>query len=318
MPTFKARVESIIGTVSSTANLDIWLSSGAKFVLVQIPAQKLYQYAQAISFTTSVALWNRKLVNISVGGYTAKEVPLGKQTQVADSGSIHYATALTPAYLVQGNNLYVYPTGTSSILLAINYPDVVNTDLNIVNFPPELEDAVVYYACITGLLQRSFDKLTTDMASISFAVPTAPTAISGAITMTATLPVYNPPVADYLTSYGITYTRTDEDFEKANAELQIQQLNLSKYNEDIQNANAQFQADITKYTTELTKEKAETDLEIQQYLARVQNYANQVQYESQRIGALIAKVKAFIEVNNALSSTLQSQMMALIQGYING
>ena len=319
MATFKSRIEAIIGTGDSTGNLDIWLTSGAKFVLIQIPSQKLLPYAQTISYTSgSVALWNRKFIGVTVGGYTPILIPPGKETQVADATSIHYATALTPAYLIKGNNLYSYPAATTGILLAINYPEVTNTDSSIANFPPELEDAVVYYACITGLLQRSIAKVTSDMASLSFTSVTPPTAPTGTIAMTIAIPTFNMPVADFSLINAGTYTRTDEDLEKAATELQIQQSALAKYNEDIQNANAQFQADITRYSTELTKEKAETDLELQQYIAKVQKYAAEVQTESQRITALIGKVKSFVEVNTALSSTLQSQMMALIQGYING
>ena len=319
MATFKARIEAIIGTGDSTGNLDIWLTSGAKFVLIQIPAQKLLSYAQTVSYTGgSVALWNRKFISVTVGGYSPILIPPGKETQVADSTSIHYATALTPAYLVKGNMVYSYPTSSSGILHAINYPEVTNTDSGIANFPPELEDAVVYYACITGLLQRSSAKITSDMASLSFASVTPPTAPTGTIAMTISIPTFNMPVADFSLVNAGTYTRTDEDLEKAATELQIQQSALAKYNEDIQNTNAQFQADIAKYTTELTKEKAETDLELQQYIAKVQKYAAEVQTETQKITAVIGKVKSYIEVNTALLTTLQAQMTALIQGYING
>lgn len=318
MATFKTRVESIIGTVSSTSLLDAWLSSGAKFVLLQIPANKLTHYAQQITFTTSVSLWGRKFIGVTVGGYEPRQIPPGKETQVADSASIHAATAFTPAFIVKGNNVYTYPSGTSSILYAIAYPDVTNTDSSIINFPVELEDAVIYYACITGLLQRSIDKMTTDIALLAFSAPTAPTAISGAITMTVSLPTFNMPVAEFNLTNAGTYTRTDEDLEKATTEIQIQQAGLAKYNEDLQAANAQFQADIARYTTELAKEKSETDLEIQQYLARVQNYANQVNAESQRITTLLSKNKSFLETNMALLTSLQSQMTAMIQGFING
>ena len=320
MATFKARIEAIIGTGDSTGNLDIWLTSGAKFVLIQIPAQKLLSYAQTVSYTGgSVALWNRKFIGVTVGGYSPILIPPGKETQVADSASIHYATALTPAYLIKGNMVYSYPTSSSGILHAINYPEVTNTDLGIANFPPELEDGVVLYACITGLLQRSFDRLATDIASMTFNAPTAPTAvITGDVSTTTTLPTFVVPVAPFdLTNAG-TYTRTDEDLEKSASELQIQQAILAKYNEDIQLANAIFQADIAKYTAELSKSKASVDIKVQQYLAQVQNYANQVQYEVNKIGALTNKIKIFLETNQALASTLQAQLTALLQGYING
>jgi len=319
MATFKTRVESIIGTVSSTALLDVWLTSGAKFILVQIPSQKLQNYAQEITFTTSASLWNRKMIGVTVAGYDAKMISPGKITQVADSGSIHYATTLTPAYTVKDNNVFTYPAGTTSYLYAINFPEVLNTDIGIPNFPPELEDGVVLYACITGLLQRSFDRLTTDIASMTFNAPTAPTAvITGDVSTTTTLPTFVMPVAPFdLTNAG-TYTRTDEDLEKGAAELQIQQAILAKYNEDIQLANATFQADVAKYTAELSKSKASVEIKVQQYLAQVQNYANQVQYEVNKIGTLANKIKIFLETNQALASTLQAQLTALLQGYING
>jgi hypothetical protein len=318
MATFKTRVESVIGTVSSTTLLDTWLSSGAKFVLVQIPSQKLLGHSQEISFTSFVSLWNRKFVGLSVGGYEPKLVSPGKATQAADSTSLHYATALTPAYLIKGDTVHVFPTSASGSLFAINYPDVVNTDTSVANFPPELEEGIVLYACITGLLQRSFDRLATDIALMTFGSVTAPTAISGTITMTLSLPTFVQPVPLFDTTNAGTYTRTDEDLEKGSAELQIQQVLLSKYNEDIQNANAVFQADIAKYTAELAKEKAETDLEVQQYIARVQLYAQQIGYEVNKFSSYATKTKIYLETNQALASTLQAQLTALIQGFING
>lgn len=318
MATFKTRVESVIGTVSSTALLDVWLSSGAKFILVQIPSQKLMNYAQEITFTTSASLWNRKLIGVTVGGYDPKMISPGKITQVIDATSIHYATALTPAYTVRDNNVYSYPVGTSSTLLAINFPDVVNTDTSIANFPPELEEGVVLYSCITGLLQRSFDRLATDITAMAFGSVTAPTAPTGTITMTLSLPTFVQPVSPFDITNSGTYIRTDEDLEKGASELQIQQALLAKYNEDIQNANAVFQADIAKYTAELTKGKAETDLELQQYLGKVQVYAQQLGYEVNKFNSYATKTKIYLETNQALASTLQAQLTALIQGFING
>jgi len=466
MATFKTRVESVIGTVSSTALLDVWLSSGAKFILVQIPSQKLMNYAQEITFTTSASLWNRKLIGVTVGGYDPKQISPGKITQVIDATSIHYATALTPAYTVRDNNVYSYPAGTSSTLLAINFPDVVNTDTSIANFPPELEEGVVLYSCITGLLQRSFDRLATDIALMTYAVitvptaptvatlsfsviptaptltlpsipvppgsltitlPTAPTAPSvptlvvptvptDNLTVTTTLPTFVMPVAPFDITNAGTYVRTDEDLEKGASELQIQQAILAKYNEDIQAASSSFQSEISKYTTELTNSKtgieikyakhkseldnygvqlqkfqteltkysaeinsyqaklqsvqveitkygADTDVyraelqgyqtqlqvlemslkeyetklagynmelskykmqlenymtQIQLYATQVQSYGAQVQNETNRIGVLTNKIKIYIETNTALASTLQAQLTALIQGFING
>ena len=456
MATFKTRVESIIGTVSSTALLDVWLTSGAKYILVQIPSQKLQNYAQEITFTTSASLWNRKMIGVTVAGYDAKMISPGKITQVADSGSIHYATTLTPAYTVKDNNVFTYPAGTTSYLYAINYPEVSNTDIGIPNFPPELEDGVVLYACITGLLQRSFDRLTTDIAAMAFASITAPTAPTvetitfsalpvvpaltlpsipvapgtlaitlptvptipsltvptvptDELTISSVLPTFNFPVAPFDVANAITYTRTDEDLDKAATELQIQSSILAKYNEDIANANAEFQSNLSKYTAELTKNKtaievkyskhkSELDnysvqlqkfqselslfsnelqsvqIEIQKYgaeadvyraqlqsyqlqleavqvslkeyetklaayntelgkyriqlenystriglyTAQIQGYGTQIQYETSRIGTLTNKIKIFLETNQALASTLQTQLTALIQGYING
>jgi hypothetical protein len=354
MATFKTRVESIIGSVSPVSLLDTWLTSGAKFILVQIPSAKLAGYAQEINFTNSVSLWNKKLIGITVGGYDAKSISPGKVAQVTDSTSIHYATALTPAYTIKGDNLHVYPTNSSATLFAINYPEVANTDSSIANFPPELEDGVVYFACITGLLWRSLDKMTTDIASLQFNAPTAPAAISKTFTVATSLPTFtlapaplsstiNPfvqAVSEFSTDNAKTYTRVDEDLEKAAGELQIQQALVAKYNEDIQNANAlfqselakykalvetevtrynvQYQAELSKYGAEVSKVRADLEMEVQQYLAKVQNYQNLVQSEVQRITTLINRVKIYTETNSVLASSLQTQLTALIQGFING
>lgn len=211
MATFQTQVEAISGTVSSTPNLNIWLTDGATDVtrkLISIKKADLPRMASPIrvSATNGLDLSNSiHIVSVTRGSYPAYEVPESMSWKVYQPDSIHKATIRNPAYYIKNNHLYVAPiSSTSAYASYVPLHNVLYTDTNIPRFPDEYNYAVVLYASMQNIVDKMRD--TTAPADVTLPVPP----VVGTFTSVATaLPTYTEPTGFVLPTAPVS---TDVDF----------------------------------------------------------------------------------------------------------
>lgn len=218
MATLQSKVEDYVGTYSDTEALTNWLTQGARILIDLLPLEKLEKIATSANFTNSIALAYKKPLYVHVGGYEARDIPLGRKTQAAASGSIYYATATDPVSYVEGSNLSILPAGTGTLVF-VAYPIVSYNDTYVSLMPIELEQIVVLYTAIqcqvAKMLAKNVLLTAISPASISaIAAVTAPsftytdaalgTYINALIGDFGTAPVYNPTLPADLSALSIT------------------------------------------------------------------------------------------------------------------
>lgn len=165
MQEFSVQIDNIVGyDVGAGTDVDDALTASAKEVLDILPDAMLLKHATT-STTSGYVLdvENKRILRVTSGGYLSKEVPLGLSTQVADSNSIHYATVRNPVYYIKSNKeLQSKPNDSEAVVDNIVYPDVVNDDTTIAQFPNTAEYAVALSASIKLLNAKLGELIVTN------------------------------------------------------------------------------------------------------------------------------------------------------------
>lgn len=280
MATFKAQVESLVGTITDTSGLDVWLTEAAKMLSNLIPETELHRYASATTTTTyTLSLASKRALTVRKGSWPAQRVSPDMEGKVTDTNSLHYATAYSPVFLIAGETLYAYPAATpEATVLVYTYPTVLYTDSAVALFPDELEPAIVRWAAKAALISRIAAYLKTTLDSLTWtiaSVPSAPAAASfsftsilgGDITVTTigafpAAPTISAPTLDLTTPYSELDTAldTEEDVEQAQAKINEIQARISEYQADLQVAVASFQASLQTWSEEVKKDFEEARL----------------------------------------------------------
>ena len=164
MEAFSLQIDNIVGyDVGTSTDVDDALTASAKEVLDILPDAMLLKHASTSATSSNVLdVENKRILRVtSVNGFYAKEVPLGLSNQVSDSNSIHFATERTPVYYIKSSkDLEIKPS--EGIVDHIAYPDVINTDSAINQFPDTAEHAVVLSASIKLLNKKLGSLIVTD------------------------------------------------------------------------------------------------------------------------------------------------------------
>jgi len=128
------RVRAITGSSTSHTSADEVLDfvrMGARFVLSSLPVELSFPFARDSSFvndSTPIYLDTNKLIPGSVrrGSIRCIQVPLDMAYDIADSNSLHYATARYPAFYVDGYALSIKPTPTATAVGRCQIVDIPN------------------------------------------------------------------------------------------------------------------------------------------------------------------------------------------------
>jgi len=318
MATFGARLESLIGGITTDADMNDWLTSGAKVLVDKIPMNKAERVATLVTDAGSgIALTDKRLLRAHKGGYPAPIVSGGIKTQMADSNSLEYAVTKSPRAYVENTKLYVLPSGGTGIV--IPYPTVLYSESAVTNFPAELYEAMILYAAVFGLQQLYNLYVTTDVAAVT--APTAPTtppapafsytdasgttvavtsitaptsitrsltAPPGTIAATTidisalTLPTYTIPVGLANFTNAETYIATDEDLDQADTELKQQQTKIGQLGADIQNAGAEYKKNLDIYRADVDKTVLNAQLLQQKLIEDVKLSQQQLALDAQQ------------------------------------
>lgn len=222
--TLQEKVEGLIGSISDTDSLSVWLTTGAKIFIDVLPEEKAELYATSQDDSgNGVAVTSKRILKAYKGGYGARRVDSGLQTMVVDSDSIHYATSDSPVSYIYNGKLYIKPDGGN--VLTIAYPTVAYNDSAITGIPDELYQGVVVYASIQAVSQN----LNTSISNLK----------AGGYTK----------VADLSLDYTNTDTAlTDEDIDVSRGNLeklrtQMENFQMDMYNElNESNSKVQLEA----------------------------------------------------------------------------
>lgn len=195
--TYGVRVTQHIGAFADTASLDSWLTMAAKAIVDLLPKEKLVRYTTTLTDAgAGVTITGHRIIDAIKAGVGCRPIEVGNSGAAADSTSIHYATATDPIVYQALGKAYILPGGGS--IYAVPYPTVLNTETAIVNFPPELDEAVVLKAAIQGAI-TNLQALTNPTA------PTPPSAPSFAFGALAG-PSVSAVTLDFITALATDYT----------------------------------------------------------------------------------------------------------------
>ena len=186
MQTLQNRIEDLIGPISTHANIDDsalkdFLESSAKEIIDILPNQMLIPYSETANFTAdkSDAILNSRLLlvtrvdpdGISTGvaaDVEAIQKPLNLKSKVLDSKSIHYATKISPVFII-GNDgdITIYPTTTDNgTIYYYPYPaiDIAQTYIGsaVKKFPETAHYAVILNSAIKCMQSIINDLIHTE------------------------------------------------------------------------------------------------------------------------------------------------------------
>jgi len=308
---FLTQIQAYIGIFSDTTSLDTWLTQGAKNIINMLPEDIVKQYALDLPVTNSgLSTSGYKVYRIHYNGYGSMEYPIDMKARLQDTNSMYYATPTSPAHIYDNALLFIFPNGGT--ILAIKYPTVVNTDVAITDFPPELVQGVILYASIQGLLENISNGIIS-LGAITFSSQTAPT------TPTAPSFTYNAAVIGTIASTTIgslgtapTYTapaysgsQTNVSTQLSNADFELAQGYLSQINEQL-----------TQYSADMNNNYHTFESANVAYQANLQVVIQQAQLDQQRL-IETARMTTEVNVQNAAKNLEQqiSQYSATLQKY---
>jgi hypothetical protein len=150
--TFIEQVEDLIGDQNSgldTAILQYLTASAREVQSILPPTLKMrYGSENVLNNADGLDISDKEVVNIELNGRSVFEVPLGNKADVIDANSLHFATARTPVYYMQGTKIIIKPDPSVSAparLYTLSYPTVSSSDTTISNMP-----STAYYAVVVG------------------------------------------------------------------------------------------------------------------------------------------------------------------------
>ena len=163
MATFEAQVAGLTSlTIDDSssptrAELNQFLTDGAKEVINQLPGHLLPLCAASQTFTSGTAdtLNTGKVLNVfrSDGDINqpCRKIPAKQKGRVSDPEEMSYATITDPIYYIDNNALDVLPGGGSCSYSEVQYPAVSYTASAITAFPNEAEHLVVLYGAVKSI-----------------------------------------------------------------------------------------------------------------------------------------------------------------------
>ena len=361
------------GTNPTEAQLTQFLTDGAKEVINQLPGHLLPLCAASQTFTSGSAdtLTTGKILNVfrSDGdiNQSCRKIPASQKGRVSDPEEMSYATITDPIYYIDNNTLDVLPSGGSCSYSAVEYPAVAYSASAITAFPNEAEHLVALYGAVKSIqnvlgnksvslnnsddiataftaINTELDKIVTDINvpvapainTISYTDVTSPAKAD----ISGNVPIFTKPVVSLDFAQVSTHLDTNEDTELASTKIQQIQAQLSEYNANINNEQAEFSKENAKYQANIQAEMAKhsSDLQvaindgnknmeklvadnnstIQKYSNELQSYQAQVSKLVQSAQGYISEVQSRLQVHTAQYSWYEKQQAKLQADYDKG
>lgn len=332
MSTFQERVQAYTGSISDTAALTDWLTSGARFIVDLLPDHVLEEYTTTQSVTTNgFALSSYRVQQVLKNGYEARRVPSGMSASVQDENSLHYALSNSPVSLVYNGKLYIYPNGGE--VLAMLYPTVTYNASTLSGFPAKMLHGVVLFAAIQGMLSKSSDALESVSAVSLPTAPDDPAIVFADVTTSAislpSVPTYTKPTTTFSATNLSSYVNstTTEDLDQAQAEATHQKLLLEQYQMDLYNELNEYNKELEIYKVQMQKaiEDARKDFDsgvitktkdlealIADYQSQISKYQSQIQAYTNQISANVNLTQGYLLMVDKLKAELKDFISGVI------
>jgi len=311
MGTFQARTEDYVGSIADTTALADWFTAGAKRLIDLIPPEKLERFSTTLTDTGSgIDISSHRFIRAHKAGRGAVLIDAGLKTQAADSTSIFYGTATSPVCYLEATKAYVLPGGGS--IIAVVYPTVTYSASSISNFPTEWEQGVVLFAAIQaaiGLMNTSITTLSGLSLGAISTTPSAPTDASysysdaslGTYSATTigslgTPPTYTKPTTTFSITDATTYISSEEDLDKAHAELSKQSSLIELFGKDLYNELNEFNKENAEYASTVQKAIRQAELDQERLIVSASKTTDlNLQNAAQTLNAAIELYKSNME-----------------------
>ena len=340
-------IENITGVADAD---DQFIKTAQKFVVASIPKDLMLWAGTSTAAAThggdgtpeavTLPQPTDSIIDVVRNGFSAEQVPESMQGFIANSSSLHKATATFPKYYIQaGNKVIVNPVPTSGETVLVNYVDFLKVDDDC-----DLRGAVVFYASASEFNQLAADLVPTwtspsipvgpgspdygidlTINSVAPAAPSAPSftytnastsditqslvSISDMASLAATAPAYTKPTfSQPVQSFDIaqfeTFLETEEDIELAQGQLGRLSHELSEYQANIGVQTSKYQTDIQNELNEFNKENIVYQEDVQR---KAQNFQKEIQQAIQNVQSDISTKSTNLQkdVQIALQNAVQ-------------
>lgn len=257
----------------------------------------------------------------------ARKVSASVKDRIADSSSIHFATALSPAYYLEGAKIYMSPIAGSGSEIKLEVVQNINgysfNDSNekIYNadgnastqsgFPVQFNELVVLHASETLLIEKLsnfastlptdldgnttlFDEIADVSASISYTFPTSD--FNDAITKAQNL-IDGTTMGGDTENESVQYWLNDEDEDMVQVTLATAAQELSRANVILSEFNAELGGQSAQKQQALAEFQANLAKKIQLYNTVIQKIQVDYQWMTQQLQLITSKKQEFIQLN---------------------
>ena len=287
-----------------------------RFVSVNIPKDLLENLIDRAGNSTDGAAMsapaNDSIVDVQRDGYSCKKVPLSDAKWVADSSSLKYATNKHPVYYHEHDGgIKIIPVTAGG---AAGYYYFI--DSSKIDDDSDLRNIVINHAAAKEFSSLAKTSTFPTITWSDITPPTAPDAPSfttvNIATQTAptfTAPDWNPPDWQDIDNW----INTEEDSEMAAVRVQTINSQIQEFNSNLQNAQADFNAQHAEYEAlvqEATQESTlNKDRESQEYSAKLSKYQNE-------ISSYAAQINETVNFNQGKIAEWQSEYQIKLSHYL--
>ena len=258
----------------------------------------------------------------------ARKVPKSIKDKIGDSSSIHFATALSPAYYIEGRKIFMRPIAGSGAVMQLelvqnkngytindNNEKIYNADGDAntqAGFPPQFNELVVLHASECILMEKLSEftnKLPTDLDSDTTMFDKIAD-LSAEISLDTSLPSFTAPTfrdaSDALTkaqnlidgttmggdteSESVQYWLNDEDEDMVQATLSTASQELQRASAILADYNAELARNVSLFQQESAKMGLELSEEQAKFGTKLQKYQADLAKNIQLYNTLIQKI----------------------------
>jgi hypothetical protein len=335
---FKTRIENNTASVTGF-DLTEALEKGLEYVLSVIgqnPAL-LEEFSAVLTNVSDGVDWVKDakgmyLLNVSRQDGSvfreARKVPKSVKDKIGDSSSIHFATALSPAYYIEGRKIFMRPIAGSGASMKLevvqnksgytindNNEVIYNVDGDANNqsgFPPQFNELVVLHASECILMEKLSEftnKLPTDLDS-DLTMFDKIADISAQISLDTSLPSFTAPTfrdaGDALTkaqnlidgttmggdteNESVQYWLADEDEDMVQATLSTASQELQRASTILADYNAELSRSVSQFQQDVAKMGLELNEEQAKQQAKIAELQANLNKSIQLYNTLIQKI----------------------------
>ena len=305
-------IKDITGESSLSSHV---IEDGQRFVTASLPKHLLENMvARAGSSNDGSAMTaanNDSIVDVQRDGYSCKRVPLSQAKWVADSTSLHYATARHPVYYFQQNSgIMIVPATAGG---AVGY--YFHVDSSLIDDDSDLRNIVINHAC-----SKEFSRLakgeTLSLTWSNIPVPSAPSSPSFTTPniVLPNAPIFIPPTMQAPNWSDVeNWINTEEDSEMLSSRVQAIQAQIGDFSARLSSSQQEFNEGNVEFQAKVQEQQQEVSLTLQK---ENQEYAAKIQKYGAEVGEYTAKVNEMIQINQGKVAEWQAESGMKMNHYL--